>query len=337
MQLIAYDQPAVFSLLQSEWDDLHERSVTNSIFTTWEWQSSWWSAYDAGQLWVIACRDDEGRLVGLAPWFIERTDQGERVVRTIGCVDVTDYVDVLVEPNYMHQVYDLFAAHLIERRDTYDRINLCNIPEGSPTLELLRASLERCGFTLEIVLQEVCPVIRLPGDWEAYLNELDKKQRHEIRRKIRKAESEAQISWYIVGKSHDIHTELDRFLGLMSASQKQKADFLTNPKNVAFFKTIVPLMFERGWLQLSFLTVNEKTTAAYLNFDYADSILVYNSGLLPDDANLSPGIVLLSYLIQHAIETKHTIFDFLRGNETYKYRMGAQDTRVYKLKAQLSI
>jgi len=29
---------------------------------------------------------------------------GERVVRSIGCVDVTDYVDVIVEPEHAEEV-----------------------------------------------------------------------------------------------------------------------------------------------------------------------------------------------------------------------------------------
>ncbi|MDL1883917.1 GNAT family N-acetyltransferase, partial [Anaerolineae bacterium CFX8] len=74
--------------------------------------------------------------------------------------------------------------------------------------------------------------------------------------------------------------------------------------------------------------------ATYLNFVYNRHVLVYNSGLLPGEyGHLSPGIVLLAYNIRHAIENNAVVFDFLRGNEVYKYRMGAQDTRVFMLRA----
>ncbi|MFQ5814423.1 MAG: GNAT family N-acetyltransferase, partial [Anaerolineae bacterium] len=72
--------------------------------------------------------------------------------------------------------------------------------------------------------------------------------------------------------------------------------------------------------------------ATMLNFDYRDSILVYNSGYNPRKyARLSPGIVLLSYCIQWAIESGRAKFDFLRGDEEYKYRFGAQPTEIYRL------
>lgn len=334
MKLTAYTDESVFEELQPEWDDLLHRSSSDLIFLTWEWQSTWWKAYRSGQLWVITCRDDDGHLVGIGSWFIQSADN-ERVVRTIGCVDVTDYVDVITDPARIDDVNAAFAAFLREHRDAYDRINLCNIPEASPTLAHFPPQLEAQGFNVELELQEVCPVINLPDSWDAYLEQLDKKQRHELRRKIRRAESEANVQWYIVGPEHDIDAEVEQFLALMRASHPDKARFLDDPKNSAFFKAVVPLMHRCGWLKMSFLVVNGTPSAAYCDFDYDNRIQVYNSGLLPqENAYLSPGIVLLCYDIRDAIANQRPVFDFLRGNETYKYRMGANDTKVFKLKAK---
>jgi len=87
---------------------------------------------------------------------------------------------------------------------------------------------------------------------------------------------------------------------------------------------------------LTFLTVNGKPAATYLNFDYDNRILVYNSGLVPQTyAHLSPGIVLLAFNIQRAIDLGRREFDFLRGNEEYKYRMGGIDRPVMMLEAEL--
>jgi CelD/BcsL family acetyltransferase involved in cellulose biosynthesis len=335
VKLTAYTDERAFAELQPEWNDLLHQSSSDLIFLTWEWQSTWWKAYQAGQLWIITCRTDDGKLAGIGSWFIQDAN-GERVVRTIGCVDVTDYVDVIVDPAYAEAVNEALAQFLTDNRDEYDRINLCNIQEASPTLALLPGKLQANGFDVETELQEVCPVIELPESWEAYLEQLDKKQRHEIRRKIRRAEHEATLEWYVVDEKSDIHEEVNKFLKLMRASHPEKAKFLDDPKNTAFFTTIVPLIYQCGWLKMSFLVVNGTPSAAYCDFDYNDRILVYNSGLLPqENAHLSAGIVLLSYNIRDAIERQRDVFDFLRGNETYKYRMGAVDTKVFKLKAQL--
>ncbi len=98
----------------------------------------------------------------------------------------------------------------------------------------------------------------------------------------------------------------------------------------------MPAAEKAGWLQMNFLEVMGEPVAAYVNFDYNNQILVYNSGLDPQKASaLSPGIILLSYNIEHAIENKREKFDFLRGDEQYKYKMGGQNTEIFNLKASL--
>ncbi|MDZ4764973.1 MAG: GNAT family N-acetyltransferase [Chloroflexota bacterium] len=336
MKLAVHQDAHIFQELESEWNALLHRSITDTIFLTVEWQSTWWKTYQAGELWVLTCRDDANRLMGIAPWFIQSKND-ERVVRTVGCVDVTDYVDVIVDREHVEPVLSCFSAFLVEERSKYDRINLCNIPESSPTLLQFPTMLKNCGFTVEQVFQEVCPTITLPDSWESYLESLEKKQRHEIRRKLRRAESEAALKYVLIESESEVGAVLDPFLTLMAASQPSKAEFLQDANNRDFFCAVVPLMAARGWLKMSFLHVDGEAVAAYCDFDYNGKILVYNSGLLPERySNLSTGIVLLAYNIRHAIETGHHIFDFLRGNETYKYRMGAVDTTVYKLMARLA-
>lgn len=333
MKLDTHTEIRLFEVLKPEWNDLLERSPMNRIFSTWEWNSTWWEAYHPGELWVVTCRDDDGRLIGIAPWFIDEA----KTVRAIGCEDVTDYVDVIVDQDHVEVVLDCFAQFLERCHSHYDMIQLCNIPEESPTYVHFASILEKHQFTAETEQQEVCPLIELPDDWEGYLNLLDKKQRHELRRKLRRAGGEGQdMAWYTVGSSHDLRAEMDKFLKLMAESDEEKREFLQNEQHVAFFNSFVPIAFEKGWLQLNILTVNDEPSAAYLNFDYHNEILVYNSGLSYDHASLSPGIILLAHNIRHAIENKYRVFNFLRGNETYKYRMGGQDTRLYQLTAKLN-
>lgn len=334
VKVTTHTDAAAFDDLRAEWNTLLDRSKTGSIFSTWEWQSNWWAAYHPGDLWIIAVRDDAGTLIGLAPWFIEtRTD--ERIVRGVGCVDVSDYVDVIVDSAHFAPVLEAFARCLQENRASYDRINLCNLPEESPMLKQFPDVLQSCGFTAEREFQEVCPLIELPDTWDAFLEQrLNKKDRHEMRRKIRRAQGREGVDFYTVGAEHDFDAELETFLHLMAASAPYKAEFLQDPQHMAFFKRVMPVMFAGGWLRLHFMTVQGKAIAAYLNFNYHDRVMVYNSGLDHEYDELSPGIVLIAHTIREAIEQGAAVFDFLRGNERYKYHVGGQDTNIYMLKAR---
>ncbi len=89
--------------------------------------------------------------------------------------------------------------------------------------------------------------------------------------------------------------------------------------------------FEAGCLQLAFLEVKGEKAAGYLSFDYLDKLWIYNSGLDWKFSEYSPGWVLLANLIRHAIEAGRTEFDFMRGNEDYKYRFGAVDRFVMRI------
>lgn len=336
MKLSLYETPDVFETLRTEWNDLVNRSTADCIFSTWEWASAWWQAYQPGRLWVVTCRDEEGRLTGIAPWFIAEDPEAGRVLRCIGCIDVTDYLDIITDRDHVGPVLQSLAAFLAENTDAFDAISLCNIPENSPTFHEFPHMLQNCGFTTSIKQLEVCPVITLPDSWEAYLEQLNKKQRHEIRRKLRRAaDSTDEIDWYTVDETQDLDEQMGIFMRLMAASTPEKAAFLDDPQHRAFFTQIVPLAAKNGWLHMVFLTVRGQQIAGYLNFDYKGRIMVYNSGLDPVDyGHLSPGIVLLAHDIRHAIEKGRQVYDFLRGDEVYKYRMGAQDTAVYGLNAQ---
>lgn len=333
MNIECYTSKDVFETLKSEWNVVLSQSRSNRIFSTWEWQSTWWNAYHPGELWVLTVRNDAGQLVGIAPWFIEDRAATGRTVRSVGCVDVTDYLEVIVNADVEAEVFELLTGYVTDHQSEFDTIDLCNIPEGSPILEHLPASLEQHGFFVQIKPQEVCPVIPLPDTFEAYVSGLSKKNRHELRRKMRRAAGLGDgMAWYIVGDEHDLSAELDAFIKLMAMASQEKAEFLEDEQNITFFKEMTPKMAEAGWLQLAFLTINDDYAAAYMDFDYNNHILVYNSGLdLSVGGNYSAGIVLLGHLIRDAIERGHTAFDFLRGNEEYKYRMGGQDTQIYML------
>jgi CelD/BcsL family acetyltransferase involved in cellulose biosynthesis len=331
LKVETYTEQSVFETFRAEWNQLLDQTAVNRIFLTWEWQSNWWAAYQPGQLWILAVRHDDGQLVGLAPWFIEEREKTGRTVRSIGCVDVTDYLTVMAHQDYEQAVFEALAEYVTENQSHYDTIDLCNIPENTSILKYLPALLEERGFEVEVKLQDVCPVIDLPDDWADYMDLLDKKQRHELRRKMRRAQS-ANMDWYTVDDEAGVDAELDVFLELMAAASPEKAEFLQDEKNVRFFKLVIPEMHRAGWLQLAFLKIDEAYAAAYLNFIYQNDVLVYNSGLnLEVGAALSPGIILLANLIREAIEQGRSRFDFLRGDEKYKYQMGGQDTQVFMM------
>ena len=122
-----------------------------------------------------------------------------------GCVDETDYLDLICKADSCRSSLDLpcwIALCNLEEVE-WHALDLCNVPDASPTREILPQLAERWGFSFATEVQEVCPVINLPADFEDYLAELDKKQRHEIRRKMRRAKG-AEAYLRVVTAEDDI-------------------------------------------------------------------------------------------------------------------------------------
>ncbi|GBD10029.1 hypothetical protein HRbin22_02292 [Candidatus Thermoflexus japonica] len=187
------------------------------------------------------------------------------------------------------------------------------------------------GLMAQVERLTVCPVLQLPATWEAYLRMLDGKDRHELRRKMRRVEALENTRWYILQEEGpDAGEAIEAFLDLMAASSPAKADFLSERMR-AFFRQAIRYGLREGWARLSFMEIEGKKAATYLDFDYRDRIWLYNAGLHPHFAGLSPGIVLLAYLIRQAIERGKRAFDFLRGDEPYKFRFGAREVPLYRI------
>lgn len=334
MHIEWFSHPEIFARLEREWNTLLTRSVTDTIFLTHEWQRTWWECLGEGELCLVTVREDDGTLCGLAPLFAETTNQGERALAIVGCVDVSDYLDVIVAREHSERVYAALLDTLL-RPDfpPWDWLHLCNLPAASPTNTQLKMLAEARGLTVQHGVRDVAPMLELPTTWDAYLEALDKKQRHEIRRKLRRV-NQAPTRWYTIDRADALDQAIGDFVELHKQSRPDKHVFM-DARMRGFFEQVARVLFARGWLQLSFLEIHGARAAAIMNFIYNNDVLVYNSGYDPVQYGAySPGIVLFACSIQDAIAAGRRRYDFLRGNEEYKYRLGAHDTLVMELHIQ---
>jgi CelD/BcsL family acetyltransferase involved in cellulose biosynthesis len=327
--------------LAEEWNDLLACSASHVPFLRHEYLTTWWRTlgggeWARGELYVVVARHENGELGGVAPLFIAENLEGQATLMFLGSIEISDYLDIIVRPGDLSAFINTLLEHLAgSGMPALRSLDLYNLVESSPTLPALKRTAERLGWEYTQEQLQHCPYIPLPGDWDTYLAGINKKQRHEIRRKMRRAENyELPVRWYIVEDEATLDTEIDAFLGLM-AQDAEKELFLTEVMR-SQMRAAVWAAFRASWLQLSFLEVDGEKAAGYLNFDYQDHIWVYNSGIDFKFSALSPGWVLLGYLLQWANQNGRKAFDFMRGDEAYKYRFGGIDRFVVRAKVQKS-
>lgn len=334
MKATLHTTPDVFKSLASEWNALLRDSQADAPFLTCEWQTAYWRTLGEGSLRVVSVYDESGRLIGIAPLFCSDRD-GVATLQFIGGVDPSDYLDFILAQGREPEAGAAIVATLAADRG-WQIVDLYNVPETSPTRAWLPQAAHARGWRVADEQQVAAPLIRLPGSFEAYVSSLDKRERHELRRKLRRAEATAGLRWYVVDGEYasELQPEVEAFLELMMRSRPGKAEFMTL-KMRRFFHEAVRAAHRGGWLQLAFLEVEGRKASTYLSFDYGDRLWIYNSGYDPDALQAySPGIVLVARLIEQAIQEGKRFVDFMRGGEAYKYRLGAKDTWVHHLRIE---
>lgn len=327
--------------LMREWQSLFDTGLTKVPFLRPDYLQTWWRTRGGGewpesaQLVLISARED-GKLVGLAPCFVSERD-GKHSLLLLGAIEISDYLDLVVSASHVQEfargLLMYVRDHLVGEYGI-QQIELDNILELSPSIQAFQQASLELGLKIEVSPLERAPYIPLNGDYEEYLSRLDKKQRHEIRRKMRRMmELPTPTHWYIVSDATMLDAEIEEFLKLMAFDPEKKA-FLSE-KMKEQMRISMREAFNAGYLQLAFMCIGDDRAAAYLNFDFGNRIYVYNSGMNPEYFEHSPGWVLLGHLLKWANENSRFEFDFMRGTEDYKYKFGGVDRQVMRVSIQL--
>jgi len=322
------------SIPEDEWNILAEQGISDVPFLRHEYLSQWWSTRGGGEwrdaeLVLISAREN-GHLIGIAPLFKAQYD-GREALLLVGSIEISDYLDLIVRlddlPRFLSGLMDYLAQSPTYHGLPFDWYNL---PDSSATLAALKAESKRRGLTYQEEIYRPTPRIALNGSFDDYLSRVEKKQRHEIRRKMRRAvEGEIPVKFYVVEDAATLDSEIDSFFQLME-HDSNKATFLT-PSMREQMRSTIRIAFNHGYLWLAFLTVDGVKAAGCINFDYKNKLWGYNSGVSHEHMELSPGWVLLGHQLQWACDHGRTEFDFMRGDEEYKYRFGAVNQYVMRL------
>ncbi len=316
----------VLDALEAPWRALMARANLPTVFQHPAWHRAWWDVFGKGGTPAFyAVRDPDGELRGVAPML----RQPDGSLAFSGDPEICDYMDVVVAAGDEPAVLAALFAHW--RTEGVPALHLWGLRDDSPTLSLLR-----CGEGVPAAACEqeaVAPRIPLPGDWEGYLAQLSKKDRHELRRKLRRLESSGHvIDFSVVSEPAAIDANMDEFFRLHTISRQDKAEFMTLEMQ-EFFRQVAHAFAEEGMTRLFMMRFGARAVAALLAFE-GEELAVWNSGFDPEFSHLSIGLLSKVKAIQWAQEHGHPWVDFLRGREPYKYDLGGQDLRIFRCRIE---
>jgi CelD/BcsL family acetyltransferase involved in cellulose biosynthesis len=353
----------------ARWDALAAANTWATPFASWAFHRAWWDGYGANAheetlLFVRDGAPDDADPVAIAPLMhrhevepgdVElatriRSSDGPALTPVspdakavfFGASYHADYATLLAAPADLPAVADALAAYCGRVGDPrhplpWDAVDLRRLRCGDAAADALATAFGAreipMGWTLNVEREEVCPVATLPagGSIDDFLGALGKKERHEIRRKVRRAEGIGDVA---LVDSVDPLIDLPEFIDLHQRRWGADGLFPATPggdQSRVFVRRLFELFPPGGPLRLAFLSVGGRRIAAAVTFETRDTVLYYNAGVDTEARELSPGVVLVERLLRRTLERGLTRFDFLRGDEPYKYEWGAVDEPIQRL------
>ena len=312
-----------FDGMDNEWSGLLSSCAMDTPFLTLQWQKVWWRELGNGEPLCLLRFGGEEEVQGIASL---RSYNGD--VTFVGDQDVCDYNDFLVPRGGEGPFYKALLEYMSGRE--WYTLRLYSLSQDSLTLAYLPRLAQAKGYQVDIIQDEVSPRAILPRSWDDYLAGLTKKNRHELRRKLRRLGSADGVRWYALTGVEEIREGMDDFLALLRLSRQSKYRFLT-PERESFFRGIARELGAMGLVRLFFMEIGGKRVSSALCFDYGSSRLLYNSGYNPEYGYYSVGLLLKALSLKGAIEEGKAYFDFLRGHESYKYDLGGKDRLLYTM------
>jgi CelD/BcsL family acetyltransferase involved in cellulose biosynthesis len=308
--------------LRAEWLDLLAQQPDPAPFLHPTWHRVWLEEFQDGrELLLLTVREGDA-LLGIAPLLRQ-----DGKLSFVGHYSVCDYMDFVVAPGKGGEFFSaLLDAVLAE---DWSELELWGLREGSPTLDALPAAADAAGLAVQREEEAVAPRVELARSWDEYLAGLSKKDRHELRRKLRRLQAAGELELRVYTSREEVAAHLPLLLRMMVESRMDKAAFMSEQIG-RFFHRMAPAMAEEGLIRLYELELDTKPVASVLCFDQGGQLFLYNSGYHPDFAERSVGIVSKALCLQDAIECGRHCVDFLRGHEPYKYDLGGKDQQIYR-------
>ena len=319
------------STLTSDWN----RLCAGVPFRSVEWLMTWWRHYEPAmsmdhrkvELYVL-CVSEGNELIGLAPWYIERSLSGGQIVRFLGSGEVcSDYLNILCQEIRQTAVAEALADWLTRsckstgsQSDGWDIIELTGVDACETMPRQLADQLHQRGAEIQSFETENTWRIELPATLDEFLGELSKSHRKQLRQFQRRFfdtnravlrtvdhVDRFETGWRILT---DLHQRRLQSLGKPGCFQSNTFE--------QFHRAVTELFFRQGRLGLHWLEFDGRPVAAEYQILGDDVVFAYLGGIEPDALECEPGRLITFATLQRAIEDEYRGFDFCRGDEPYK-------------------
>jgi CelD/BcsL family acetyltransferase involved in cellulose biosynthesis len=300
--------------LTSLWSQHGETLQWHNPFVTPPWLRAWWRHFSDENDPLLLLVTLDNRPLGLAPLMISN-----ETVRFMGSTDLCDSGDFVVASGMQELFFQALLRHL--EKEGIKRLVLDQVRPDSRVCRYFIPTAQANGWSVSLIPQGASMQMDLPKSWENYLQGLAAKQRHEVRRKLRRVNDKGMLVSQVIRKAEQTRSAMDTFIHLFRQSRADKEEFMTETRE-AFFRSLAEELARFDMLYLLCLAIDNVPAAAVFCVEHGNTMHLYNNGFDPRFRGVSAGLVSKILTIRASIESGQSVYDFLNGTERYKYQLG---------------
>lgn len=318
------DGESVFESLREEWKQLFAVAQC-SPFLSFDYLSTWYKWFGTNRTPLILKAYRQNHLIGLLPLCLqEKRVLGLKLKQLVFIGEAqggADYLDLIAKPEDKIEILSAILDFL-KKENYFDLICLENLASDSATVGFLRdfkqpeskSRLRRAAQTTA-----VCPQIDLFGGWESVLKQ--SKRASNFKRRLKQLEKMSGFEFRSITSFVEAGDAFERFYRLHEKrwAKSGGSELSGHPRLVSFQRDLVPKLAQAGLIRFDELWVEGECRASVYGLDDGRAFYYYNSGYDLEWASRSVGLVLIGLSIKNAIERGNFLYDFLRGDETYKF------------------
>ena len=313
-----------FFAMAPEWRELLENSDSDCLFLTWEWLYTWWKCLaESRKLRILTVRRGDD-LLGIAPFALLAADPARllpfRAIEFLGVGAVgSDYLDLIIKKGEEDAVCTVIAEHI---KAWPLMLDMRRVARGGANVERLVEALVARDWSSMSSDDDICLYVPLSGSsWDEYFGGLNREFRRSLRRGRRNAQSTYAVRCVSVGRENDRSAALRDFIDLHNKRWcgRDGSQALPDASIIQFHEQWSRLALNRGRLRLSTLLFDDTPVAGIYGFSYGGRLYFYLSGFDPSFATYGVGRMCLEESLREAFEEGLEEYDFLHGDEKYKY------------------
>ena len=323
----------VFSVLKTDWQRLFSESDC-SPFSSWEWLSTWYKCFGSNKKLFILKASRENNLIAILPLFIEdKRILGMKTTR-LGFIGENqggaDYLDLIAKKSDIAEVTNAFSEFL-KAEKSFDSISFENVLPNSAIATILN------GLSSNVTKQKtfftetpstICPQVKLEKDFDVVLKQ--SRRFSNYKRRLKQLEKMKGFEFRSITSPDEIGAAFDRFFYLHEKRWEKVggSELSGHPRLVSFQRDLIANLSNTNLLRFDELWVDGECRASVYGFDNGQTFYYYNAGYDLTWSKLSVGLVLIGLSIKSAIERGNSVYDFLRGDEEYKFDWANQNVEL---------